>query len=487
MNRIIFTFLLLQTPFLSFSQNDNDLYRYSKTTYYGTARFEAMGGSFGALGADLSSSQINPAGYGRYSSSNVGLSIFGGATANNARFQSVQTNTTQSQGGISNFAVVFTQDKSEESTGFLYSQIGIGYNQIEKFKNTFRYEGQQYASILDEFVGQAQGYFPEELNDYFAFSTELGYNTYAIDYDNVGQSFYSLLNNGDVYHNRTVETQGGIGEFFISYSTNYLNKLYLGANIGIRSIRYADYYSHTETLTDTTNTPLRSFNYEYEYITKGTGVNFKLGAIYLVSESLRFGLAAHSSTYAELRDDYKADMTSTFQDSIVTISDSRIPKGDYKYKIRNPEKVIASVAYVFGTKGCINVDVEYLNYKRARFKSTDDAAYAPYDYKYENDVAREVFQDAINVRVGGELVISQGFYIRAGFGYYGNAYKKELEVEVKPDIILSGGLGIKTKRFSLDLSYRNQRNTRNYYAFSNSVTQLKTNKGIVVISGSLNF
>jgi hypothetical protein len=150
--------------FVSFSQNDNDLYRYSKTTYFGTARFEAMGGSFGALGADLSSSQINPAGFGRYSSSQFGLSIYGGVIKNDATFQSVLSKSREQFGGVSNFAIVLTDDKSSRSTGFIYSQLGIGYNQVERFKNTFKYQGQQFESLLDDFVSQAQGYFPEELN-----------------------------------------------------------------------------------------------------------------------------------------------------------------------------------------------------------------------------------------------------------------------------------------------------------------------------------
>lgn len=52
MNKII---LFLSVLFISaaWTQNEIDLYRFSKTTYQGSARFEAMGGSFGALGADL--------------------------------------------------------------------------------------------------------------------------------------------------------------------------------------------------------------------------------------------------------------------------------------------------------------------------------------------------------------------------------------------------------------------------------------------------
>ena len=486
MRYILFIGILFSSQFGK-AQNDSDLFRFSKTMYYGTARFEAMGGSFGALGADLSSSQINPAGYGRFSTSNVGISIYGGSTKNTAYFQGNNTQANKGQGGISNFAIVFTEDKSEDASGFIYRQIGFGFNQIERFKNTFTYEGQQFESLLDEFSSQADGYFPEELNSYFAFSTELAYNTYALNYDNISNSYYSLLNNGDMLHKRTVETKGGIGEYFFSYSANYLNKLYLGANIGIRSIRYQDSYSHTETLTDTSNTPLRSFNYDYQFDTKGIGMNIKLGAIYLVSESLRFGIAIHSSTFAELEDNYTASMACTFEDSIVQISETDIPKGNYKYKIRNPGKIVGSVAYVFGTKGCVNLDIDYLNYKNARFKTTEDIAYTPYDYAYENGIAKTVFQDAVNIRLGGELVVFTGFYLRAGIGFYGNAYKESEKVELNSDLIYSGGIGLKTKLCTLDFSYRQRSNKRNYYAFTNSQADINSTTGIFVFSGSICF
>jgi hypothetical protein len=474
----------------SFAQNETDLFRYSKTTYHGTARYEAMGGSFGALGADLSSSQVNPAGYGRYSSSQLGLSFYGGSTKNKATFASNEALNSQSQAGISNIAVVLTEDISEKSTGFLFRQIGFGYNQIESFTNTFKYEGQQYASLLDQFVGQAQGYYPEELNQFFPFSTDLAYNTHAIEYNNTTQQFNSLLNNGDMYHQRTVESKGGIGEFFFSYSTNYMNKLYLGGNIGIRKYRFEESYNHTETLTDTSSTPMRSFDYQYNLSTKGLGLNLKLGAIYLVNESLRFGLAVHSSTYSELTDNWNANMSTTFSDSIVTTPDSRIPFGDYKYKIRNPGRVIGSIAYVFGTKGCINVDVEYLNYQQSRFKPTNDPIYSsnnPNEYDYQNKMADTVFQNAVNLRIGAEIVIIPGVYLRGGFGFYGNAFKDSWQAEIGPDLLYSGGLGFKYKKVNFDVAYRYRTNTRNYYAFSGSKTTVTSGVGNFILSGSFNF
>lgn len=474
-------------PIFCFSQNENDLYRHSKTTYHGSARFEAMGGSFGALGADLSSYQINPAGYGRYSSSQFGTSIYGGASSNASVFNTINTKAIQGQGGLSNAGIVFSKDDSENGEGFLFNQFGFGYNQIESFKNEIHYAGQQYSSLLDNFVSQIQGYYPEELNTYFPFSSDLAYQTQAIKYDAVNQEFYSQLNAGDVYHDRTITTKGGINEVYFNLSGNYLNKLYIGANVSIRSYRYIEDYTHTESLLDTTGTDLRSFDYTYYLKTKGNGMNVRLGAIYLVNESVRFGLALHSPTFSEMTDVWSAGMTSRFTTGVHTVVDSLIPTGDYKYKVRTPARVVGSVAFVFGTKGCLNVDLEYLSYRQAHFKSTADLKYEPYNYEYENNYAKDVFQDAINVRIGGEYVVFSGFYIRGGFAYYGNAFNSDQQIELKPDLIVSGGIGFKTKKFTLDISYRQRTNQTTYYAFSNSLTTIANSTGNAIVSGAINF
>src|ERR1700758_4677650 len=52
--------------YLGFAQDDIDAMRYSQTAAYGDARFTAMAGSFGALGANLSCMNFNPAGIAMY-------------------------------------------------------------------------------------------------------------------------------------------------------------------------------------------------------------------------------------------------------------------------------------------------------------------------------------------------------------------------------------------------------------------------------------
>ena len=105
--------------FTGFSQNDGDIYRYSKHFHAGTARFEAMGGAFGALGADLSAGQINPAAMGRFSSSQVSLSLGPQIYVSDADFQGQLSETSRTSFSVPNFGVVFTNDISNRNKGDL--------------------------------------------------------------------------------------------------------------------------------------------------------------------------------------------------------------------------------------------------------------------------------------------------------------------------------------------------------------------------------
>ena len=51
------------------AQNEMQALRYSQYNPFGTARYAAQGGAIGALGSDLSSVFVNPAGLGFYRSS----------------------------------------------------------------------------------------------------------------------------------------------------------------------------------------------------------------------------------------------------------------------------------------------------------------------------------------------------------------------------------------------------------------------------------
>ena len=136
MKSFIILFFLLPSA-LGYSQGDADLFRFSKTQIYGNSRFEAMGGAFGALGADLSSSQINPAGFGRFSSSQTDLSLGYLNTKNKVLFQGNETITNRSSFKPNSIGAVFVEDDSDRMSGYQYIQFGLGFNRLQNFNNKF--------------------------------------------------------------------------------------------------------------------------------------------------------------------------------------------------------------------------------------------------------------------------------------------------------------------------------------------------------------
>ena len=85
---VLFTVLYQNTT----AQSESDALRYGRYYYTGTARYAAMGGAFGALGADISNLSNNPAGLGMFRKNQITLtpgvsinsskSIFSGIIAN---------------------------------------------------------------------------------------------------------------------------------------------------------------------------------------------------------------------------------------------------------------------------------------------------------------------------------------------------------------------------------------------------------------------
>ena len=469
------------------AQNEADIFRYSKTYHSGSARFEAMGGAFGALGGDLSAGQINPGGMGRFSNSQFSFSLGPTINASSGEFMSNSTNAIKTSFSIPNFGVVFTKDVSGKNKGNLYSQFSFGMNRIANFNQRLSYSGEQFESLLDVYGNQAAGTPPNDAYIFFPFTTGVAYDAYALEFDPATNTYYSYLNSGNMLHSRDIETKGGINEWYLSYSANRMNKLYWGASINLRDSKYIEKYTHREEMTDTVGTIFRSFDYQYDLKTTGLGVNLKIGAIYLVTDAFRIGASFHSPTFTQFKDDYSANMTSTFRDSTKTIPEEFVPIGKYQYNMNTPLKLTASAAYIFGLRGLVSFDVDYIGYNMGRLRSTKSVAYEPYDFKEENNVAKERLTAGFNYRAGVEFNIQQKLFIRGGFSLYSNAFKKEYNVDSKADIAFSGGLGYKINQFSIDISYVNRTINRTYYAFENSSADFRTVSNVITITGSIRF
>ncbi len=480
-----FTFVISSSISFCFGQNVVDLVRYSNVQLQGSARFEAMAGSFGALGADISTSLINPAGYGRFSSNQLNMGLNYNHIGNNNLFQGATTESTKNPVRPSNMGIVIVNDVSSNNKGFLYNQIGFSYNRVDNFTNNIHYKGKLYNSLLDVFASDGYGLAPDQFSP---FSTALAWETYAIDPGLNGNYVPRLTANDTMMHNRTIDTKGGVSEYTFSFSTNYINKLYLGVNWGIRTIRYTEEFIHREKL-ENASLSLDSFNYQYNLSTKGSGNNLKIGVIYLPFDAMRLGLSLHTPTFYSLADEWSADMTSYQNDTIFALPSGTRPTANYKYRLRTPTKLIGSMGFVFGTRGCLNVDLEYLNYQWANLKSTKDANFAPEanNYKYQNEEADQLLRSVVNIRIGGEIAFQSQYFIRGGYAFYPQPYAKDVANGTTGSTVYSVGAGIKFNRSTFDIAYKYQTKKYNYYAFTESQTQISSITQGLVICYNLTF
>ena len=92
MKKYIFLLALGFTASVAQSQEIADAMRYAQDNLNGTARFRAMSGAFGALGGDLSSINVNPAGSAVFTNNQMALTLTNFDTKNKHRNQDNYTN-----------------------------------------------------------------------------------------------------------------------------------------------------------------------------------------------------------------------------------------------------------------------------------------------------------------------------------------------------------------------------------------------------------
>lgn len=475
---------ILFGTFFTFAQTETDVYRYSNTPVMGSPRFDAMAGSFGALGAESGCVDINPSGFGKYSSSAFNFSVNSTIHTTESTFRgNVNSNSTllndrnlelsNAKARLSNLSGVIVTDVSGNTNGFLYTQIFFGVKRVANFNNSFSYEGEQFESLLDVFCNDAYGYYSDELYNELPATASLAYQTYAINPDNSGYNYYPDIAFGNMYHQRTVYQRGGMNEWYGGISTNYLDKLLFGISYSYNSVNYYENIIHKETLMDTTNASLRSFIYDFNTGSRGGGSTFRLGATLTPAEFFRFGAAIHTPTFLEITDTYNADMTTKHEDGNIYVNNYFAYNSTYKYRIWTPMKFIASTAFIFGSNGCVNIDLEYMNYGWARIFSTNDEAYAKFDYSSQNQYIKKELDGVLNLRIGGEFVIANILFLRAGYAMYPKGNQLISDFGSKNNQIISGGIGFRIDRVYLDFSVKQYNATSVYYAFQESRADIK--------------
>lgn len=402
-----------------FSQNDNN----------GTARFTAMSGAFGALGGDISSININPAGLSVFKNSQ-----FSGTF--NSRNTDITSNyygsskTTQDQfinlsqaGAVLVFDSAYSQDWSKFA-------IGFNYRTTKDFDNNFLAEGNSGVATFTEFP--------------------LDNNTPTLEYNIADEQRFNNTYNGE------------ISELNIGFSSVHQNKLHLGLGLNFYDLNFSQRSTLLEFNSDANGNELDANLYQ-ENFTTGTGFSVNAGFIYKAHQNFRFGLAYQTPTwYTEIIEESNiVNNDGYFGDTQIAVSNDNLvydntsggffPSQGLIYRLKTPSKLTASAALIFGKNGLLSFDYTNKNFRRIKLSGDD--------FSQENQAFQNDFKNTNNFNVGTEWRFDR-FSIRGGYTFQESPDINALETDNLEGYSLGGGYNFGS--FKLDFSYSDNNRTAPY-------------------------
>lgn len=467
-----FTFSIAQ------SQEIRDAVRYSQDNLNGTARFRAMSGAFGALGGDLSSLNINPAGSAVFSNNQLTATLNSYNTKNNSNYFGTTTTEKDNSIDLNQIGGVFIFQNPDSNWQKI--SVAVNYDKANNFNNSLFSAGTNPTNSVDGyFLNYANGVplnVLEKSNygnlDYGAQQAYLGYqgniiNPVSTDLNNT-QYISNVPAGGNYYHENSIRSNGYNGKLSFNAATSFKDKLYLGINLNSHFTDYKQsssfYEDNNAPLTaDYTVSRLRFDNNLYTY---GTGFSFQVGAIAKVTNEVRLGLAYESSTWYRLNDELSQKLVAVSSATSLSdandVVDPRITNVYTPYKLQTPSKLTGSFAYVFGKSGLISIDYAMKDYSKTKFKPENDSY-----FRDLNSTMNSILDKTSEVRIGAEYKIER-VSLRAGYRYEQSPYKNKTTIGDLNGY--SGGLGYNFGSAKLDLAYSSAKRNSQQAFFSQGFT-----------------
>ena len=418
MKRYLCFAVLLATGLSLSGQSHQDVLLFSDQSYTGTARSHAMGNAFGALGADMTSIHINPAGLGVYRSFSMSATAGLGMREMSAYYQGNKTMDLSGNFNLTSYGLVSPAKRNPEGD-WRRINYSFTYNKTNVFKSSIDVRGyNEQSSLVDVFSDYAQGVSMDNLNQFYEAGAfwvdliDLEVDT-AGDWINDGAYFREVQ--AGQYQRKITNTTGSMGEYQFTYASSYKEKLYIGASIGLSTIDYSkeNYYQESD-FADTLSTVQSFYMHDDVYIS-GAGVNLKIGGILRINDQLRLGLSWHSPTFYNMQDEWQMDIEAQHELNDSSYSYSYLsPYGVYNYEIVTPMKITTSAALVLKKKLVLSGDLEFVDYSSMELNGND------YDYfEEQNQEISNTYTSTYNARLGAELNLSP-IVFRAGYAKYGN-------------------------------------------------------------------
>ncbi len=443
------------------AQYSGDALRFSQSQYGSTARFKAIGAQTG-VGGDLSSVGSNPAGIGLFTRSEFSLTPEFNSYAADAQYLGIRSMGKKDQINLAHAAVVWNSTVtkprgSKLDEGWISFNFGLGYNRTNAYGNNINYTGTNPTNSVADYYAElpeAEGYgAPSTLPS--GSLPGMAYNNYLIGYDTSGGYYFPETDVNNVQTQNTIRS-GSQSEVNLTFGGNYANKFYIGASIGLASINYNSSGEYNEDGYNVTEGSDYVLSYRQSQITKGSGINAKIGAIFRPSPNVRLGATVQTPTWYTLDDSFGESLETRYAKSVdgatQYLNDEEIY--NFTYKLRTPMKVSGGIGYFFGNQGFISADVDYVDYSTINFSAADNE-----NNNVIADNNRDIldsYKSAVNYRIGAEYKV-QNIMLRAGYGVQGNPYKNLTNMDLNTNTY-SGGLGYRVKNYYFDLTYQNVSN-----------------------------
>ena len=429
---------------------------FSQDDVNGSARFTGMSGAFGAVGGDISSISINPAGLALYNNS-----AFSGT------FNSRETDITSTYYGNS----LTTQDQF-----FNISHAGA----VLVFDNTFNSEWSKFALGFNYRI-------TKDFNDSFLSLGNSGVATFTnfplddstspINYNVADEQFFNTVYNGE------------ISELNIAFSAVHLNKLYIGASFNTYDLNFSQRSTLTEFNNDGDGNVLDA-NFYQENITTGNGFSLNAGFIYKLDPSFRVGLSYQTPTWftdiIEITNITNND--GYFGDTEITVSNDNsiynntagnfFPSQELIYKLKTPSKLTASAAFIIGRKGLISID--YINKSYQNIKLSND------NFVSENQFFQNDLKNTHSVNVGSEWRMDR-FSIRGGYRFEQSPNKNTMNSDDLKGYSFGGGYNFGVTKIDISYSDNNRTGSYNFYPQFNNVNPTNLKQDNKTITATLTF
>lgn len=457
---------------------------FNRTTNGGSARIQALGGAQTALGGDYSAAHANPAGLGMFNRSEFTFSLGVNSNKTNSAFGGNKESGSRSVFNIP--GISYVHHMPDDRDGFLGGAFAFSLTRTNDFNRQMDFRGRNSnSSIVDYFVGQSNGYTTQQFDDpqsndfdpnyrvnHWNDPTGLAYYNYLIgpasllNPDFPDTEYFTYVGYPQVQQEE-IQTKGATNQWNISYGANFTDKYFVGAGIGITSLKYRARKGFSEEFDNPETIQNLILNENIDI--RGTGFNATIGAIARPVNFLQIGISYRTPTVTGITETYKASMSTRWSnfdyygdgsEILGDNTDDPIATDEIisEYNLRTPSKLSTGIA-LLSKYGFFTADVDFTNPGKSKYKSTIDGI----GFEGENAVIKALYTETVNYRFGAEYRLDI-FRFRAGYGVMSNTFKSQYDLDNKITS-LSGGIGIRKKSFYVDFALVNNRSKSIYQPY----------------------